>query len=87
MWCIYTQWNITQPLEKSETMPCAATRMHLEIITPSEDKGRQIPHDLTYTRNRKYDANELVYKTETDSQTQKTDLWSPKRRGGVRAIN
>ena len=26
--------------------------------------------------NLKYDANELIYKTETDSQTQKTDLLS-----------
>ena len=28
----------------------------------------------------KYDTNELVYKTETDSQTQKTDLCLPGRR-------
>ena len=48
------------------------------MITPSEGKGRQVPYDLTYTRNLKCDANELVYQTETDSQTQKTDLWSPK---------
>ena len=25
--------------------------------------------------NLKYDTNELTYKTETDSQTQSTDLW------------
>ena len=25
--------------------------------------------------NLKYDTNELIYKTETDSQTQRTDVW------------
>ena len=25
------------------------------------------------------ETNELIYKTETDSQTQKTNLWLPKR--------
>ena len=44
------------------------------------EKGRQIPHDITYMRNLKYDTNELIY--ENDSQTQRTDLWSPRGRGG-----
>ena len=30
--------------------------------------------------NLKYDINELTYKTETDSQTQRTGLWLPKGR-------
>ena len=30
-------------------------------------------------QNLKYDTNELIYKRETDSQTQKTNLWLPKR--------
>ena len=28
--------------------------------------------------NLKYDTNELIYKTETDSQTHRTDLWLPR---------
>ena len=32
--------------------------------------------------NLKYDTNELIYETETDSQTYRTDLWLP--RGGGR---
>ena len=32
--------------------------------------------------NIKYDTKELIYKTETDSQTQRTDLWLPKRKVG-----
>ena len=31
--------------------------------------------------NLKYDTNELIYKTETDSQTQRTDLLLPRGRG------
>ena len=30
---------------------------------------RQISYDITYTWNLKYDTNELIYKTETESQT------------------
>ena len=31
--------------------------------------------------NLKYDTNELIYETETDSQKQRTDLWLPRRKG------
>ena len=31
--------------------------------------------------NLKYDTSELIFKTETDSQTQKTDLWVPSGKG------
>ena len=31
--------------------------------------------------NLKCDTNQLIYKTETDSQTQKTNLWLPKGKG------
>ena len=30
---------------------------------------RQIPYDIAYMWNLKYDTNELIYKTETESQT------------------
>ena len=52
-------------------MPFTATWMDLEIIILSEsDRERQIPYDITYMRNlQKNDTNELIYKTETDSQT------------------
>ena len=38
------------------------------------DRERQIPHDTTYMWDLKYNTNELTFKTETDSQTQRTDL-------------
>ena len=33
------------------------------------DRGRQISYDSTYRWNLKYDTNELICETETDSQT------------------
>ena len=33
------------------------------------DRERQIPYDITYMWNLKYDTNILNYKTEIDSQT------------------
>ena len=36
---------------------------------------RQIPYDDIYMWNLKYGTNEPIYKTETDSQTWRTDLW------------
>ena len=51
-------------------MSLATTWIDLEIIMLSEvsQKERQIKY-ITYMWNLKYDANELFYKTETDSQT------------------
>ena len=61
--------------------------MDLEIIILSEvSQKEKDKHDITYMWNLKYDTNELIYETETDSQTQKTDLWLPKgrrREGGM----
>ena len=66
-------------------MPFAATWMYLEIIILSEvNTEKQISCDITYMWNLKYDTNELIYKTETDSQTQKTNLQLPKGKGRER---
>ena len=64
-------------------MPFAATWMVREAITLSEvsQTERQIPYDIPYMWNLKYDTNESMYKTETDSQTQKANLWLPKGKG------
>ena len=51
-------------------MPFAATWMQLEIIILGEVKSeRQILYDIIYMWNLKYDTNEPIYKTETDSWT------------------
>ena len=41
---------------------------------------RQIPYYITYMCNLKYDTNETIYKTETDSQIQRTGLEFGKRK-------
>ena len=41
------------------------------------DRKRQMLYDLPYMWNLKNDTNELTYKTETVSQTSKTNLWLP----------
>ena len=33
------------------------------------ERERQIPHDITYMWNLRYDRNELIYETETESRT------------------
>ena len=43
------------------------------------ERETQIPY-ITYMWNLKHDTNELIYETETDSQTQRTDMWLPRGR-------
>ena len=67
----------------------AAMWMDLEIIRPdgvSQKEKRQIPYDITYTQNLKYNTNELIYETETDSQTQRKDLWLPRVGGQIGSL-
>ena len=55
--------------------------MDLEIITLSEVRqSKKTSYDITYMWNlkKKKDSNELIFRTETDSQTLKTNLWLPK---------
>ena len=37
------------------------------ILSEVSQKKRQIPYDITYIWNLKYDTNEPIYETETDS--------------------
>ena len=37
--------------------------------TKRSKSEREIPYNIIYMWNLKYDTNELIYKTETDSQT------------------
>ena len=60
-----------------------ATRDYHTKRSKSE-RERQIPYDITYMWNLKYGTNETIYKIETDSQKQKTDVWLPRRRGEER---
>ena len=71
-------------------MPFAATCLDLEIIILSEvksDREKQISYDMSYIWNLKNDTNELIYKVEIDSQTQKTNFRLPKGKGEGEEIN
>ena len=54
--------------KKDEIMPFAATYMDLENVVLREFRQRQISYDLTYKWNLKKGTNELIYKTDIDSQ-------------------
>jgi len=59
-------------------MPFAAIWMDMEIIILREVSQRMTNIISFICGIKKYDTNELVY--ETDSQTERTDLWWPRGR-------
>ena len=67
-------------------MPFAATWMDLEMISLNEVRKRQISCYHLEVESEKNDTNELIYKTETDSQTE-NHLWLPKGEGDREGIN
>ena len=67
--------------KKNEIMPSAATRTDLEMVILSEvsqTEKDKYHYDITYMWNlKRNDTNELIYETETDSQTSRRNLWLP----------
>ena len=75
MWYIYTM-EYYSATRKNEIIIVAVKWMDLEIIILNESvRKRQIPCDITYMWDLKFDKNEFIYETETDLQTPRTDLW------------
>ena len=69
IWYIYTM-EYYSAIKRNEIMPFAATWMQLEIIILSEvTQKEKDKYHITYMWNLKYDTNEPIYETETDSQT------------------
>ena len=64
-------------------MPFATTQMDLEVIKLSEVSQRKNKHDIAYIWNLKYDTNQPIYKTKTNSQIWRTDLWLSRRQDGL----
>ena len=67
---IYTQWNISHKKDLNNAI-CSNMYGPRDYHTKGSksDRERQISYDIIYMWNLKYDTNELIYKTETDSQT------------------
>ena len=72
-------------------MSCAPTWWDLEIIILNEisqtEKDKYNMAYFTYMWNLKYDRNEHIYGTETDSQAQEHNVWSLKGKEGRGGIN
>ena len=82
VWYLLRNRRLFNHKKKNEKMPFVKTWMHLQNIILNEVSRSQVPYNIIYMWNLKYDTNELVYKTEIDSQTQKTDLWLAEEKAG-----
>ena len=58
-------------------------RRDYHIKQSKSERERQIPYNITYMWNLKYDTNGHIYERETDSQISRTYLWLPVRREGL----
>ena len=68
--------NAIRPSPDEEGTKPFAIRSHrpqLDYHTVKSVRRRQTPHDVTYTWNLRYDADELIHDTETDSCAERTD--------------
>ena len=72
MWQIYAV-EYYSAIKKNEIMTRSNTDETRNCIIPNE-LSEKITYDITYVWNLKYGTNELIYKTETYPQTQRTDL-------------
>ena len=74
MWYTYTM-EYYSAIKKNEIMPFAATWMDLEIIILSEvSQTEKCKYNImSHMWKLKNNTNESIYKTETDSQTWKTN--------------
>ena len=83
--CVHTHTHTMEyysAIEKNESMSFVVTWINLEIIKLSEaNQTEEQIYDLTYVGSKKMVKMNLLYKTELDSQTQKTSLQLPKQKG------
>ena len=70
MWYIYTV-EYYSSIKKNEVTPLVATWVDLGLVIQSEvhQTEKEISCDVAYMQNlKRSDTNELIYRTETDSQ-------------------
>ena len=87
MWCVHTHTHththngILLSHKNNEILPFVETWLDSKIIKLSQVRQRKTNVMYRLYVESKNNTNELIYKTETDSQTWKTNLWLP--RGGI----
>ena len=87
MWlCIHSGILLNHKREWNNAI-CSNKDGHREyhIKWNKSDRERQLVYCITYMWNLKNNTNESIYKTETDSQTWLTNIWSPKEKGRSRS--
>ena len=60
-------YNGILALKKNQIMPFAATWVHLKFIKQNEEKDKH--NMIPLVASKKIDMNELIYRTEIDTQT------------------
>ena len=68
---IYNTGILLNHKKEWDTAICSKMDEHRDYHIKHSKSGRerQMPYKSTYMWNLKYDTNELIYRTETDSQT------------------
>ena len=56
-------------------------------LLPTLPPSLAVSNNITYMWNLTHDTKELMYKTETDSETWRTDLWLPRGEGAGRGMD
>ena len=72
MWCVYIHNGLLLSHKKEwNNAICSNMNGPRDYHTKwsKSEGGRQVPYEITCMWNLKYDTNELIYETETDSQT------------------
>ena len=63
----YIQWNTTQPWEEWNDAICSNKDGSIDDHTKwsKSERERQIPYDINYMCNLKYDTSEFIYETDS----------------------
>ena len=82
-WSIYIYNEVLLSHKKECNNAICSNTNGPRVYDPKWSKAkreRQILYDITYMCNLRHDIKELIYKAETDLQTQKINFWLPNRK-------